>query len=1024
MRAIRIIIALPIFFAAMVQAGLQMNFLPDGTNAVLRWEGERGSSYELRAADDLAPGLWTPLHALPLYGSNADMAFTNVASSPAGFFRLDASMGPVTTFMWSRWLWPSLSPEQMLDWNVSRIWQNGGIASTASNLQANGMDVQGQWTFAGLNDNRYRQPEYEPFFPRTFISSFPETAPSNGVFQIPLLNGYSTNEYLLEEDAFFQAYWKVWDRTAGAAVPSQEWVYADGILTLHTAHAGHEYSAGFSVRDLSGMPDMWSPAFRELYTSDWIGLPESQPNIARITYFAFYFKNLYMPTGRFLDWYGPGHVLGRSFIEQYENRYGKPFDLDTLFDLGVPRSTNDQRHEGYREVQSLQREVTQSYAPDFNQTLHEEGRKVRFFWGDCWVGIEPSDVGFAALGFDEIVTAVSSPSDVRRLMTVDPSIQRNNRIGFWGVQTGNGLARFDDDWYAFLRAALRDFPEGISLGGPELTTLLKDEPGFAATMQARFAQFRQLHALIHGEKAYANLKVGILNAYGALRAWPRVFTMNDSVQLWNGLADLPVEVEWLSFDDIIARGVPADLDVLVNNGEPNSAWSGGTEWSPAVVQAVEDYVANGGAFIGIDAPGVKGSMGSLSNLLGLAYLGTVSPNAAAGVFNEVDLYRRFLTSYPGAVSVPMELNPSFAQTLGCSATLGSVTINSVQLLAGAEELSASMRWLDEPFSDYPAGMLGNSDANAEWYAGPWANAASGATIESGELKLAVNPGSPMRRMANPAAGTVYASVRIKQELADGSGGIKVDFRNSASNVLFNVQLNGNQAQFKNVGSSGQGSTPVSNGGWVTLVVRREDNGTGQSMFTAWVDPSSEADAPVWVDTRNFPVGGSAVDHVLLSVWGLQETEHGRVDKLCIGSVWHEVQDLGGVATVSRHSFGSGSAWYLRGVPKDEAGYDFFKRLLYESAGRGKDRRLLDCPTLGGFVYWYPCKRILLAYNQEAATSTLALDLAALGGAGGSIQFEAITTNAASFAVASDWLKTNPLEVEVLPGEVATWRIDW
>ena len=69
------------------------------------------------------------------------------------------------------------------------------------------------------------------------------------------------------------------------------------------------------------------------------------------------------------------------------------------------------------------------------------------------------------------------------------------------------------------------------------------------------------------------------------------------------LAGLPVNVNFLSFDDLIENGIPAGTDVIINEGVAGNAWSGGEYWkNAAVVTAVREFVDSGGGIIGINSP--------------------------------------------------------------------------------------------------------------------------------------------------------------------------------------------------------------------------------------------------------------------------------------------------------------------------------------------------------------------------------------------------------------------------------------
>lgn len=75
--------------------------------------------------------------------------------------------------------------------------------------------------------------------------------------------------------------------------------------------------------------------------------------------------------------------------------------------------------------------------------------------------------------------------------------------------------------------------------------------------------------------------------------------------------------------------------------------------------------------------------------------------------------------------------------------------------------------------------------------------------------------------------------------------------------------------------------------------------------------------------------------------------------------------------VSVNQFGEGQAVYLSGYASDNPVFDeLVKRLLYLASGRESVFAALDCPTPGGYVYYYPEKKLLIVYNEEAEGNSL------------------------------------------------------
>jgi 1,3-beta-galactosyl-N-acetylhexosamine phosphorylase len=69
------------------------------------------------------------------------------------------------------------------------------------------------------------------------------------------------------------------------------------------------------------------------------------------------------------------------------------------------------------------------------------------------------------------------------------------------------------------------------------------------------------------------------------------------------LAGVPVEIQFLSFAEVEQAGIPRDVDVIINDGDAETAWSGGRWWiNPKIAAAVRSFVHRGGGFVGCRGP--------------------------------------------------------------------------------------------------------------------------------------------------------------------------------------------------------------------------------------------------------------------------------------------------------------------------------------------------------------------------------------------------------------------------------------
>ena len=78
--------------------------------------------------------------------------------------------------------------------------------------------------------------------------------------------------------------------------------------------------------------------------------------------------------------------------------------------------------------------------------------------------------------------------------------------------------------------------------------------------------------------------------------------MHDLIHINEALSGLPVDVKFISFEDV-KKGALADVDVVINAGYAGSAWSGGDCWKDdEAVTLLTKWVYEGGCFLGVNEP--------------------------------------------------------------------------------------------------------------------------------------------------------------------------------------------------------------------------------------------------------------------------------------------------------------------------------------------------------------------------------------------------------------------------------------
>ena len=155
---------------------------------------------------------------------------------------------------------------------------------------------------------------------------------------------------------------------------------------------------------------------------------------------------------------------------------------------------------------------------------------------------------------------------------------------------------------------------------------------------------------------------------------------------FNAICGQPVDVDFISFDDIIAGKIDiSKYDVLVNTGLEGSSFQGDYYWKNEVLLTkIRKYVAGGGGFLGIGNPSgykYQGKYFQLSDVLGVEkeigltyyknkYFNNVDCNH--WIVSDVDMNRvKF-------VSLNQTIYSTGAKILDCSINENDPTQNTVQ----------------------------------------------------------------------------------------------------------------------------------------------------------------------------------------------------------------------------------------------------------------------------------------------------------------------------------------------------------
>ncbi|MCP4641095.1 MAG: 1,3-beta-galactosyl-N-acetylhexosamine phosphorylase [bacterium] len=497
--------------------------------------------------------------------------------------------------------------------------------------------------------------------PQKFLMSEFVPATSDTVTINPMEN-YFDQKYEIDKNHDPKKWWQVFNRTTGKEVDVADWNLDvdSGAVTLRNAQPFHLYTVNFLVYQVWDSTSMYNhltnnwtcphvvstePYHPEArahlmeFFDQWLE-DHPQTNVVRLTTLAYHFVLDSDRDGvdRFRDWMGYMDTVTVEALQDFEREYGYALKAEDFVDQGYYNATHRVPTTRYRDWMQFIHRFVIAFGRELVEKIHAAGKKAAMFQGDHWTGTEPYSPEFTKMGIDINVGAVEDGVALRRLSDSPNDEVKEARFypylfpDVFGPD-GDPLAESLSNWVKIRRALLRKPIDRIGYGG--YVSLAAKFPKFVDHVEDLCNEFRTLMEKSQRTESYrAPIKVAVLNAWGAIRSWlnnfgreqkffvkrPDVVAVAGS-NLLECLAGLPVEVCFLSFDEILESGIPEDVNVIINDGEANTSWSGGHWWSNEdVVSAVRRFVNEGGGFIGAQEPTANGHQGrffQLSDVLGV-----------------------------------------------------------------------------------------------------------------------------------------------------------------------------------------------------------------------------------------------------------------------------------------------------------------------------------------------------------------------------------------------------------------------
>ena len=505
--------------------------------------------------------------------------------------------------------------------------------------------------------------EHMDQLPQKYLMSDPVTATSSTVVIDPMA-GFYREKYVIDTKHSAKKYWEVIDRTTGKVIPTSKWNLdkKTGKVTVKGITPFHIYTVNFLVFQIWDTTSMYNHLtnnwnkphvisvdpyhkqcwdhlmkFYDKYLED-----HPKTDVVRLTTLAYHFAvdSDQDAVDKFRDWTGYQDTISVIALEDFAKQYGYRLRGEDFVDQGYYNAACRVPSKGYLDWMKFIHKFVVKYGKELVKRANKAGKRTAIFWGDHWIGVEPYKPDFLKMGVDIHVGAAEDGVALRRISDTPGGLVKELRLYpyffpdvFKEDGTGAPTAESLSNWIKIRRALMRKPVDRLGYGG-YLRLALK-YPDFIDHVTELCNEFREFKTnAAGGESLKAPIKVAVLNCWGNWKAWinsfgaPQKFLVKrpDVIQvagtnLLECLAGLPVEVQFISFEEVEKSGIPKDVQVIINDGDAETAWSGGSWWAnPKIAEAVRKFIHNGGGFIGCRGPSAhmhQGRYFQLADVMGV-----------------------------------------------------------------------------------------------------------------------------------------------------------------------------------------------------------------------------------------------------------------------------------------------------------------------------------------------------------------------------------------------------------------------
>lgn len=496
-------------------------------------------------------------------------------------------------------------------------------------------------TICIIRDHNEWAMENQDKIQQTFLITNPVLAENNRL-KIKIMKDFFTEQFSVNSSERAMHYWQVYDRTNDSVVSNDKWHYdkKSGEVTVEEVIRFHTYTVSFlayriweEISMYNHITNQWTkehlmqidPRYEDVrkYMLEWLERwcrEHPHTSVVRFTSLFYNFAWIWGASERnrslFSDWGSYDFTVSETALDDFARQYGYELTAEDFVKQGKYQVTHMPATKEKMDWMDYINQFVLQFAKQLVDITHTYNKKAYVFYDDSWIGLEPYGKRFKEFGFDGLIKCVFSGYEARLCAGVDIPVHELRLhpylfpVGLGGAPTfmpgGNPTLDARKYWTNVRRALLREPIQRIGLGG--YLHLTEDFPDFQDYIEQIADEFRAIQKYhLKGSPYTIKRKVAILHFWGKLRSWTlsghfHETCMHDLIHVNEALAGLPVDVDFISFEDVKNKKLDS-YDVIINAGKAGTAWSGGPCWKEEeVVTELNRWVYEGGSFIGIDEP--------------------------------------------------------------------------------------------------------------------------------------------------------------------------------------------------------------------------------------------------------------------------------------------------------------------------------------------------------------------------------------------------------------------------------------